>query len=153
MSQAVHGVFTLERTYDASPARVFAAWSSAEARAQWFVGPEGWRAEIREGEFRPGGHERTRGVFPDGRVSDFRATYHDILPERRIVFVYDMYVNDTKISVSLATVTLDAAGGGTKLTVTEQGVFLDGYDDGGGREHGTAALLENLEAALARNAV
>lgn len=153
MTQAAHGVFTLERTYDASPARVFAAWSSAEARAHWFHGPEGWRAEIREVDFRVGGHERARGLFPDGRISDFRATYRDIVPERRIVFVYDMYLNDTKISVSLATVTFDPAGPGTRLTITEQGAFLDGYDDGGGREEGTTWLLDNLQAALARGAL
>jgi uncharacterized protein YndB with AHSA1/START domain len=145
-----HGVFTVERTYDASPARVFAAWSSAEARAQWFFGPEGWVAEIREVDFRVGGHERTRGRFPDGHTSDFQATYHDLVPDRRIVFVYDMYLNTTKISVSLATVTIAPAGAGTRLTVTEQGVFLDGYDDAGGREHGTALLLEHLAAALER---
>ena len=31
-----HATFVIERTYDASPARVFAAWSEAEAKARWF---------------------------------------------------------------------------------------------------------------------
>jgi hypothetical protein len=39
-----------------------------------------------------------------------------------------MSVDQTLISVSLATVELKAAG--TRLVVTEQGVWLDGYDDG-----------------------
>jgi hypothetical protein len=37
---------------------------------------------------------------------------------------------------------------GTRLTVTEQGAFLDGYDDAGSREHGTGALLDALGASL-----
>ncbi len=32
--------------------------------------------------------------------------------------------------------------------MTEQGAFLDGFDDTGSREHGTAKLLEALGAAL-----
>ncbi|WP_255662547.1 hypothetical protein [Myxococcus sp. RHSTA-1-4] len=33
---ATHATFTIERTYAASPARVFAAWSRLEAKARWF---------------------------------------------------------------------------------------------------------------------
>jgi len=43
---------------------------------------------------------------------------------------------------------LKAAGGKTTLMVTEQGAFLDGYDDAGKREHGTGLLLDRLGAAL-----
>jgi hypothetical protein len=50
--------------------------------------------------------------------------------------------------VSLATIELKPAGKGTKLVITEQGVFLDGYDDAGSRERGTKGLLDQLEAAL-----
>jgi hypothetical protein len=37
---------------------------------------------------------------------------------------------------------------GTRLTFTEQAVFLDGFVDGGGRERGTRAHLERLDATL-----
>jgi hypothetical protein len=55
-----------------------------------------------------------------------------------------------KISVSLATIEFEKTGAGTRLTVTEQGAFLDGYDDAGSRERGTAALLDRLEESLRR---
>ena len=42
------------------------------------------------------------------------------------------------------------AGSGTRLVFTEQGAFLDGYDDPAGREHGTGTLLDNLGKALKR---
>ena len=144
----VHATFTIDRAYDAPPARVFAAWATAEAKARWFAGPDGWQAEIRELDFRVGGRERLRGVFPGGRSSDFRAHYFDIVPEQRIVYAYEMHMNDRRISVSLATIEFRPAGGGTRLVVTEQGAFLDGYDDAGGREQGTRWLLDKVDQAL-----
>ncbi len=59
-----------------------------------------------------------------------------------------MYVGGTKISVSLATVEFAKADNGTTLTVTEQGAFLDGYDDAGSRERGTSELLDSLGRSL-----
>ena len=144
-----HGSFTLRREYDAPVAMVFKAWANKQAKAKWFAGPEGWKEIIREQDFRAGGRERAKGRFPNGRESDFQCEYRDIVENQRIVYVYDMYVDGTKISVSLATVTFEKSGKGTKLTITEQGAFLDGHDDAGGREHGTNILLDQLGRALA----
>lgn len=33
----LHATFTLERTYPATPARVFAAWADPAAKARWFA--------------------------------------------------------------------------------------------------------------------
>ena len=143
-----HATFVIERHYGFAPSQVFAAWATAEAKAQWFAGPDDWKAEIRELDFRVGGRERVRGVFGGGRVSDFTCFYQDIVPNERIVYAYDMHSNDTRISVSLATVEFKSANGGTRLIVTEQGVFLDDFDDAGGREQGTRWLLDKLGAAL-----
>ena len=49
-----------------------------------------------------------------------------------------------------ATVDLKPAGKGTNLTFTEQGAFLDGFDDAAGRERGTVELLDALGAELKR---
>lgn len=59
-----------------------------------------------------------------------------------------MHLDKRRISVSLATVEFKPEGAGTRLVLTEQGAFLDGYDDAGSRERGRAALLDNLDAAL-----
>jgi hypothetical protein len=45
---------------------------------------------------------------------------------------------------------LKADGGKTILKVSEQGAFLDGYDDAGSREHGTDHLLDALGASLTK---
>jgi len=71
---------------------------------------------------------------------------------QRLVYSYEMHLGDTKISVSLATMQLTADGDQTTLAVTEQGVFLDGYDDAGSRQHGTGYLLDALGASLSDGA-
>jgi len=149
-----HATFVVERAYLASPARVFAAWATAEAKDRWFCGPaDRWTLRSRELDFRVGGRELLVGAFTTGTVSTFEARYQDIVPNQRIVYSYDMHIDDNRISVSLATVEFQPVGAGTKVVVTEQGVFLDGRDNPAAREAGTRALLENLDAALLREAM
>jgi hypothetical protein len=59
-----------------------------------------------------------------------------------------MHLDERKISVSLATFELKAEGEGTRLVVTENGAFLDGYDDAGARERGTNVLVDALGRSL-----
>jgi uncharacterized protein YndB with AHSA1/START domain len=147
---AVHAIFTIERTYDAPVERVFRALSDEKAKAKWFGGEEGqWRPIEHRMDFRVGGSERAKGRWESGVVSTFDAVYHDIVPNERIVYSYTMHLDEKKISVSLATMQLTPAGPGrTTLKVTEQGAFLDGYDDAGSRERGTGFLLDKLGASL-----
>ena len=147
-----HGTFVIERIYDASPARVFRAWADPAAKARWFVGSGEWKEQLREIDFRVGGRERLTGVWPSGRVSAFDGRYCDIVPDRRIVYAYDMHLNGVRISVSLATVELEPEGAGTKLIFTEQAAFLDGFDGAASREQGTRGLLDRLDAELRRQA-
>jgi uncharacterized protein YndB with AHSA1/START domain len=144
----VHATFSLERIYDASPALVFRALSDKAAKARWFEGGDGWAVIEREMDVRPGGRERAKGRWPSGMVTTFDAVYFDVVPNHRLVYTYEMRLDDRKISVSLATIALEPAGAGTRLVVTEQGAFLDGYDDAGAREHGTGLLLDRLGASL-----
>ena len=87
-------------------------------------------------------------VWDSGMVTCFEAYYHDVVPEERLVYTYTMHLDERKISVSLATFELKPAGAGTRLVLTEQGAFLDGYDDAGARERGTNGLLDALGASL-----
>ena len=124
-----HVTFTIERRYPASPAKVFGAWADAAAKEIWLDDPdyksdEGTDYEL---DFRVGGHERFGGLTPEGTR-----------------YSYEMYSGDDRMSVSLTTVEIVPDQDGTKLTYTEQGAFLDGIDEPGHREEGTAWLLDNL---------
>jgi uncharacterized protein YndB with AHSA1/START domain len=145
---ATHSTFVIERNYDASPARVFAAWADAEAKGQWF-GPSGEKEH--QLDFREGGSERFTAAG-GGAVYSYDARYEDIVDDERIVYTYNMLRDGLRISVSVTTVELLADGDGTHLRYTEQGVFLDGHDTPELREHGTKELLDKLGEALARGA-
>ena len=146
----VHAVFSLERTYDAPVERVYRALSDEAAKAKWFASEDGQLKLIeRRMDFQVGGRERVSGRWQSGVTSTFDAVYHDIVPNERIVYAYEMHLDQRKISVSLATFELTSAGAErTKLKLTEQGAFLDGYDDAGSRERGTGFLLDKLGESL-----
>ena len=136
-----HATFVVERSYDAAPHRVFAAWSDPEAKARWFGSPD----ERFELDFRVGGRERREGIDAEGNAYTFQALYQDIVPAERIVYTYDMHLEETRISVSLATVEFRPVGdNGTRLVFTEQGAFLDGHEFPARRAGGMGSLLDAL---------
>ncbi|MFC3995985.1 SRPBCC family protein [Nocardiopsis sediminis] len=147
-----HATFTIERDFPATPQRVFAAFSVPATKARWFAGPDEWGNSAFELDFRVGGREFNRGGPKEGPVHTFEAVFQDIVPDQRIVYSYDMRADDTRLSVSLATLEFHPEGTGTRLVLTEQGAYLDGHDDPGLRERGTLVLLDSLAAELERPA-
>ena len=73
------------------------------------------------------------------------------MPDARIVTAYEMHLDGTRISVSLGTVDIKPEGNGTRLTYTEQGAFLDGFDKPEIREKGTTELLDALGRDIQSN--
>jgi uncharacterized protein YndB with AHSA1/START domain len=146
---AAHATFVIERTYDAPPQRVYDAWADETAKTQWFGPPEKPEGSYSL-DFREGGSEHLAISMPDGPTYSFDAIYQDIVPGQRIVYTYDMHRDEQRISVSVATVEIEPNGAGTRLTLTEQGVFLDGLDTSAEREHGTNVLMDNLGELVQR---
>ena len=140
-----HATFSLERVYPVPVAQVFAAWADPAAKARWFApGPTAGH----QLDFRVGGREVVHGGPEGGPVMTFESFYRDIVPSERIVYSSTLSAGDDLATVSVTTVELSLAGEGTHLLLTEQGAFLDGYDDAGARERGTAGLLDQLGASL-----
>ena len=155
MSQAStrigHGRFTIERHYDASPSRVFHAWSDPATKAKWFIGPEGWSQIAREVDFRVGGVELLHGRFPNGMETRFDARYYDIVENERVAYTYDMHLSGRHHSLSVATIELLPEGAGTRFVFTEQVAFFDGTDAEEGaaqRKRGTDAHFERMASCL-----
>ena len=123
---------------------MFAAWAEPAAKAKWFAGP----SVKHQLDFRVGGREMAQ-VGPDGGpLMTFESLYRDIVPGERIVYTSTMSTATDLWTVSLTTVEFSPAEGGTRLVLTEQGAFLDGREEPGWREHGTAAQLDTLAAEL-----
>ncbi len=145
-----HATFTIERKLDFAPALVFKAWADPEAKSRWFNGPPEWGKDEQSLDFCVGGSEWSYGGPPGGAVHRYDAVYKDIVENERIVFAFDMHLDQTLITVSTATVEFRPNGPGTRMIYTEQIVFLDGVDNLAGRREGTEAMLDNLVAELNR---
>jgi uncharacterized protein YndB with AHSA1/START domain len=139
-----HSTFSVDRTYDAPPSRVFAAWADPAEKRRWWAGGD----DSLQLDFRIGGRELSEGAVEDMQYR-YEALYQDIVQDERIIYTYEMHINGARTSVSVATVQFTADGDGTKLTFTEQAAFLDGLDSADLREQGTGSLLGFLESYLA----
>jgi uncharacterized protein YndB with AHSA1/START domain len=146
----VYGDFSVERSLAFPPSKVYKAFANKEAKEKWFKGPTDDGLNEHEMDFRVGGSELNRGRFHDGIVHTFKAHYYDIVPEKRIVYAYEMYLDDSRISVSLATIELKAEGDKTRIVLRESGAFLDSFDKPEIREQGTVYLLDALEKSLSK---
>lgn len=147
----VHDTFIIERTYPHPTAKVFRAWSDPAVKQQWFAGPEEWTKTPHEMDFRVGGSESVTSRTPDGEEHRFAATFFEIVDGERILTTYTMHLNDDLMSVSVATLELEAFEGGTRLRYTEQGAYVNPEDEYGpaSRLEGTEGLLDQLGAFLA----
>jgi uncharacterized protein YndB with AHSA1/START domain len=153
----IHDTFVIERTYPATPSRVFAAFASREAKNSWgdtgdLEPAEEQHADATEFDFRVGGRERFSHKW-QGTTYRYDAIYYDIVPDQRLVYSYEMYADDVRISVSVATIEFAKSSDGTALTWTEQGAYLDGIDGAEApalRMGGTAEMLDLLTGYLQR---
>ena len=127
-STVAHDTFVIERSYDVPVTQVFRAWSDPQLKAAWFAGSADALGAGYELDFRVGGHEVNRGGPPGGPLFRFNSEYRDIVPDQRIVYTYEMFADEKRLSVSVATVQFDDQGATTRLVLTEQGAFLDGHD-------------------------
>jgi uncharacterized protein YndB with AHSA1/START domain len=145
----VHDTFVIDRTYPASPKRVFRAFADPAAKIQWFGDPDIEKNAGHEIDFRVGGRESLAGDVPGGGATfTYDAVYQDIIEDTRIVYSYDMTMDGRRISVSVATIEFITDGTGTRLILTEQGAYLDGLDTSAQREEGTRGILDALGAYL-----
>jgi len=148
LSTVVHDTFVIERIYDVPVAETFRAWADPILKARWFAGSVEALGAGYELDFRVGGREVNRGGPPGGPVYTFESEFRDIIPEQRIVYTNEMYADEIRISVSVATVQFRGQGVTTQLILTEQGVFLDGHDTVAQREEGTRSLLDSMAVVL-----
>lgn len=147
--KAIHDTFTIERTFRATPEKVFAAFRDPVKKRRWFVDGEGWITLDYQLDFRVGGTESSRFKFGEaGAEMRNDVVYFDIVPDARIVFGYSMSLGGTPFSVSMGTLELSRSGGGTTMLYTENTAYLNGENGGKDRKTGTEQLFGALAKEL-----
>ncbi len=146
--------FTIERSLAATPEAVFAAFADVNQKTRMLApsdenSPSDPMAHG-EFDFRIGGHERFGFVDENGRKIQYDARYCDIVPNQRIVYSYEMYSNESRISVSVTSIQFLADELSTFLIWTEQGAFLDDLDTSEMREGGTTWMIDNMAEFFTR---
>jgi uncharacterized protein YndB with AHSA1/START domain len=150
MTAIAHATIVMERTYNASPARVFAAWSDLKARERWSAPAESIRIEYEEADFREGGRDVSRCIEPGNADYVATVTYVDIRKDQRIVFAEDVVHGEKRVSAALISVELAAKGEATHLALTMQIASFDDADMQKGYQFGWSSALDNLAKEFAQ---
>jgi uncharacterized protein YndB with AHSA1/START domain len=146
----VHGTLVMERTYKASPHRVFNAWESVEARNRWAAPTPEVTLEHIEADFREGGRDLVRCYETGKPVWEADVHYLDIRRDSRIVFTELVTGDGVRQSAAMVGVEFAPVGEGTHLLLTLQITAFDGAPMVDGYEYGWGAALDNLAKEFER---
>ncbi|MBI1251799.1 MAG: polyketide cyclase [Alphaproteobacteria bacterium] len=146
-----HHTIHIERMLPAAPARVFAAWSDADALGRWYLpGDGGWRSEILAHDFVVGGRKYLSFGPPDGPTYFEDCRYEDIVADARICSSMTILREDERVTTSMVTAEFLPDGNTCRLIVTDQLVLLSGEDNEADRERGWGETLDKLMVEIKR---
>jgi uncharacterized protein YndB with AHSA1/START domain len=117
---------TIRRRFNASPSKLYAAWTDPKQIAQW-MGPEGIDAIGSEADPRVGGRYRFVMRGTDGEEHDVSGTYREVVPNEKLVFTWAW--RTTPERQSLVTVTFKPDDGGSLMTLTHEQFFDEAARD------------------------
>lgn len=101
---------TVQTTINASPEKVWSAWTTPEDVNQWNAASDDWHNPRSRNDLREGGRFSYRMEAKDGSMGfDFEGTYTRVLPGKLIEYVMD---DERGVAVSFET-------GADGVTVTE----------------------------------
>ena len=133
---------TLKRRLNASPAKVYAAWTSPQKIARWF-GPAQVKAGTEQAVIDPrvGGRYRISFDMENGEHCEIGGVYREVVPDRLLVFSWAWHTTPER--ESQVTVSLQPDGDGTLLTLHHEAFFDQAARDG--HQRGWNGALDKLE--------
>jgi uncharacterized protein YndB with AHSA1/START domain len=107
----------LTRIIDATPEKVFRAWTEPALLTQWFTPPP-WTTPHAELDVRPGGSSLIVMRGPDGQEVANRGVYLEVAPNQRLVFTnaYTSAWEPSEKPFVTVVLTFEEIEGGTKYT-------------------------------------
>ena len=139
----------VEREFDASRDRVFAAYTDPELIPQWW-GPRDTTTVVDYMDVRAGGGWRFVARNSDGSETAFRGTYREVTPPERLVQTFEWEGMPGHVCVETAT--FEDLGDRTRVTTTSLFHTTEERDGmlGSGMERGMNETYERLDELLAR---
>lgn len=136
----------IERTFDAPVEAVFDAWMAREQWQAW-IGPEGADCAVPVLEPQVGGRYEIEMRMSDGSLIPVTGVFQAIDRPHAVRFTWGWAGDPDRQSV--ITLTFRAAGGGTRLTLRQEGLGTLANRDG--HERGWSSALRKLDRFLAAN--
>ena len=131
---------TLQRHINASPEKVFSAWTDPQQIVKW-LHPGGCDVTLAQFELTVGGRFRTVLRAPDGELHDVSGVFREVVLNRKLVYTWAF--RSTPERESIVTFELQADGDGTWLTLTHEQFFDEAARDA--HRGGWTEALDGLE--------
>ena len=113
-------VLILKRTFPVPVAKVYTAWTSAEALRHWLA-PADYLVTLSEADFRVGGSYRVSMKPPHKDITHtVNGTYREIVPEEKLVFTWQWEDDADDAGETLVTVQFEDNGAETALLLTHE---------------------------------
>jgi len=134
---------TVRRTFDATPERLFRAFTDPEELARWYA-PGDMTAQIHEWEPEAGGDLAISMLDEDGS-HDAEGTFTEVVEDEQLVHTWTWTHHDEPVETRI-TVEFHPVEGGTEVVLTHEGH----PDAETTEEHagGWSSVLENLASVL-----
>ena len=144
-----HETLVFERDFNATPARLFRAYTDPREREAWSAPTPETVVVIDESDVRTGGRETGRCGSADNLSWTMKVVYHRVTSDRQITFTEELWDGDEVLTVALITFDFEKRGeAGTRLTLTDQITSFVGEGGISGPRDGYAKALANLAASL-----
>ena len=138
----------IKRLIKAPRDRVYAAWTDPAQLKQWF-GPENVQTHNLIADARVGGKFRWDLTNSEGEKMTCQGEYLELQPDKKIVFTWQWEDDeDWENHVSIVTVELDDAEGGTELRLTHE--QLPNEESRDGHTRGWNSALDKLEELFSK---
>ncbi len=148
MAQAEKLSLEIKRLIKAPRDRVYVAWTDPAQLKQWF-GPENVQTRGLIVDARVGGKFRWALTNSEGVKMTMRGEYRELQPGKKIVFTWQWEDDeDWENHISIVTVELDDADGGTELHLTHE--KLPNEESRDGHTRGWNSALDKLEKLFSK---
>jgi uncharacterized protein YndB with AHSA1/START domain len=138
-SAALSAMLVVRRRINATPAKLFAAWTQPELLVRWW-GPQGVACPIAEIDLRVGGSYRIANEFPDGKIVWIGGVFEVVEPPHRLAYTWKLESQNG--SPERVTVCFEAHGSQTEVIVTHERIPSESAKIS--HEHGWAGCLDGL---------